>query len=330
MGIYTARGSRTCLGRPGSDGHEVQDAALWASWGIDYLKEDSCGGHTSGTVWQQYARMRDALNATGRHIYYSITQGVPYNDGPGRSPMHCYGESAFTIKPWVAEGKDPTQLANSFLVEYCNNLDFFGYTGGIPRPGGAISQIDSQALLTFNNLTKSGAYNDMDMLTGKSSLVRAKHRRRRIAADAKCAHRLRHSLQRWSVGRRVSESIFYFRHPEQPAHSGQRCSQSQRRMRGYHPQSRGNRSATGRPRRSRHARPPMARCALATGSCSAAGRTRCRPDHAGHGSVRAVCFCFCFVSLALAESQHPPHAVTERQRPLPDLRGLSRSEPRAG
>ena len=43
--------------------------------------------------------MRDALNATGRRIYYSITQGVPYDDGPSRSKMHCYGESVFTTKP---------------------------------------------------------------------------------------------------------------------------------------------------------------------------------------------------------------------------------------
>ena len=34
FGIYTARGSATCLGRPGSDSHEVIDAKLWASWGV--------------------------------------------------------------------------------------------------------------------------------------------------------------------------------------------------------------------------------------------------------------------------------------------------------
>ena len=123
FGIYTARGSRTCLGRPGSDSHEEVDARTWAEWGVDYLKEDSCGGVTHGSVWQQYAKMRDALNATGRPIYYSITQGVIYNDGPKRLKMHCYGESAFTTKPWVAEGKDVTSLANSYLVEYCNNKD---------------------------------------------------------------------------------------------------------------------------------------------------------------------------------------------------------------
>ena len=41
FGIYTARGSRTCLGRPGSDSHEELDARTWAEWGVDYLKEDS-------------------------------------------------------------------------------------------------------------------------------------------------------------------------------------------------------------------------------------------------------------------------------------------------
>jgi hypothetical protein len=41
------------MGRPGSDSHETIDANMWAAWGVDYLKEDSCGGTTHGTVWQQ-------------------------------------------------------------------------------------------------------------------------------------------------------------------------------------------------------------------------------------------------------------------------------------
>ena len=35
FGIYTARGSTTCLGRPGADGHEAQDALTFAAWGVD-------------------------------------------------------------------------------------------------------------------------------------------------------------------------------------------------------------------------------------------------------------------------------------------------------
>lgn len=175
FGIYTARGSQTCLKRPGSDSHEALDARTWASWGVDYLKEDSCGGTTHGTVWEQYERMRDALNATGRPIYYSITQTVKFDDGEARARMHCYGTKVFTTLTWVAEGKDPRGLANSFLVEYCNNQDFFGWTGGgrgfVPLPGGFLSQLDSQALLTHDNLTTSGAYNDMDMLEVRRAFI---------------------------------------------------------------------------------------------------------------------------------------------------------------
>ena len=81
---------------------------------MDYLKEDSCGGETHGSVWDQYARMRDGLNATGRPVYFSVTQSVAWPI----SAASCYGASAFTTRPWVAAGLDPGDLANGFLVEY--------------------------------------------------------------------------------------------------------------------------------------------------------------------------------------------------------------------
>lgn len=72
--------------------------------------------------------MRDALNKTGRPIYYSVTQSVPW--GPAqqdfKKSMHCYGDTAFTVKQWLQEGLDPRTLANSYLIEYCNNMPFFG------------------------------------------------------------------------------------------------------------------------------------------------------------------------------------------------------------
>jgi len=106
--------------------------------------------------------MRDALNRTGRPIYFSITQGVPWVDG--HEKMHCYGNTAFTVLEWVAAGLNPAALANSWLIEYCNNEDFFGFTDGDPQPGGFLSNLDSQALLTLDNLTVVGGYNDNDML----------------------------------------------------------------------------------------------------------------------------------------------------------------------
>jgi len=37
-GLYTAKGPHTCAKYAASCDHEVQDAAQWASWGIDYGK----------------------------------------------------------------------------------------------------------------------------------------------------------------------------------------------------------------------------------------------------------------------------------------------------
>jgi alpha-galactosidase len=42
IGIYSSPGPKTCAGFEGSLGHEEQDAQLYASWGIDYLKYDLC------------------------------------------------------------------------------------------------------------------------------------------------------------------------------------------------------------------------------------------------------------------------------------------------
>ena len=78
--------------------------------------------------------MRDALNATGRPIFYSITEAVPWTDKYEK--MHCYGDNVFTTIPWVEAGLDVPGLANSALVEYCNNEDNFGYTDGLPEQGG--------------------------------------------------------------------------------------------------------------------------------------------------------------------------------------------------
>jgi len=77
LGIYQSAGLTTCAGYPGSYGHEAQDAQLFASWGIDYLKYDNCGAPPGTAENQQqyiarYKRMADALAATDRDIVYAI------------------------------------------------------------------------------------------------------------------------------------------------------------------------------------------------------------------------------------------------------------------
>ncbi|KAL0452661.1 UNVERIFIED_CONTAM: Alpha-galactosidase 3 [Sesamum latifolium] len=52
---------------------ESDDAKLFASWGVDYLKYDNCF-NLGIEPEKRYPPMRDALNATGRTIFYSLCE----------------------------------------------------------------------------------------------------------------------------------------------------------------------------------------------------------------------------------------------------------------
>ncbi len=73
FGIYSDAGSMTCAKRPGSLGHEYQDAIQYAAWGVDYLKYDWCST-TTQDAQAAYTLIRNALNATGRPIVLSICE----------------------------------------------------------------------------------------------------------------------------------------------------------------------------------------------------------------------------------------------------------------
>ncbi|MGA2710303.1 MAG: glycoside hydrolase family 27 protein [Steroidobacteraceae bacterium] len=73
FGIYSDTGDKTCEKKPGSRGHEYQDAAQYAAWGVDYLKYDWCYSE-SLEVRAAYETMSDALRATGRPIVFSICE----------------------------------------------------------------------------------------------------------------------------------------------------------------------------------------------------------------------------------------------------------------
>jgi alpha-galactosidase len=88
IGIYSSPGPKTCAGFEGSLGHEEQDAQLYASWGIDYLKYDLCSfipevmekqaPHDNAAqirlMHAAYDKMSRALKATGRPIVLSLCQ----------------------------------------------------------------------------------------------------------------------------------------------------------------------------------------------------------------------------------------------------------------
>ena len=73
-------------------GHEKTDAAMYASWGIDFIKLDmGCRSDTSihdGTSIACLERVRDGLNATGRPIVFYIDAGNPTSGPRVFNPMH--------------------------------------------------------------------------------------------------------------------------------------------------------------------------------------------------------------------------------------------------
>ncbi|NYH45985.1 alpha-galactosidase [Micromonospora jinlongensis] len=94
FGLYQVPVDKTCAqyfgsypGATGSRGHEVQDARQFAAWGVDFLKYDWCS--PEGSINDQvatFAKMRDALAATGRPIVYSINpNSIHAKTGPQRN-----------------------------------------------------------------------------------------------------------------------------------------------------------------------------------------------------------------------------------------------------
>jgi alpha-galactosidase len=73
FGIYSDTGDKTCQQKPGSRGHEFQDAIRYAEWGVDYLKYDWCNSESLDAK-AAYETMALALRATGRPIVLSICE----------------------------------------------------------------------------------------------------------------------------------------------------------------------------------------------------------------------------------------------------------------
>ena len=73
FGLYNCAGSMTCAGYPGSRGYEYQDARIYASWEVDYLKYDWCNTEKLNAEGA-YTTMRDALKTAGRPVVFSICE----------------------------------------------------------------------------------------------------------------------------------------------------------------------------------------------------------------------------------------------------------------
>lgn len=159
-GMYTSRGTKQCA-RPeyvkrclhtppnppqsceGSQGYEKEDGLWMIAQGADYIKEDSCGGSSDhATAFADYGRMRDALNASGKPVFFSLCGWHPWYAQPDSGLNYTGGGS----------------LGNSFRIS--GDGRNWGFLTGAVNTMAAIS-----------NFTGPGGWSDPDLLIGPTCSI---------------------------------------------------------------------------------------------------------------------------------------------------------------
>lgn len=106
FGIYNCAGTKTCAGYPGTRGYEYQDARLYASWGVDYLKYDWCYAEDLNAK-EAYATMSKAIRTAGRPMILSLCEWG--NNKPwewAKNIGHLWRTTGDIVKCWDCTGKN--------------------------------------------------------------------------------------------------------------------------------------------------------------------------------------------------------------------------------
>ena len=167
LGVYSSGGTGTCMKRAGSFGHETQDAATWARWGVDYAKLDWCNAQESARTW--YPKMQKALNETGRHIFFAMcewgsedvwTWGHAVANSWRTGPDICsYWTTNNTLNPYCKGVGDIIQNNEQYwrysapfgFNDPCFLVTGSNYTHGSNPPGsGAAGLTEDQSVAQFS------------------------------------------------------------------------------------------------------------------------------------------------------------------------------------
>lgn len=158
FGIYEDAGTLTCGGFAGSWNHFQQDANLFASFGVDYLKLDGCNvpsvsGQTREQTYRSaYSAMATALANSGRNIVFSES-----------APAYFQGSSDwYTVLGWVAQFGQLWREGFDIAVHENTNkwnsvMGNYGYNAPLSRYAGPHHWNDPDFLITGDGLTDDEA-----------------------------------------------------------------------------------------------------------------------------------------------------------------------------
>lgn len=124
FGIYASIGTSTCTGHTaGSMDHEMEDVALFASFGVDYIKADRCNVPTGAVLHELFGRWPAAVAASGRPMVLSAS------DNGGPDDPWAWGPTA--AHQWRTTGDIQDNWARMI-----SNLDGNSRFPGATVPGG--------------------------------------------------------------------------------------------------------------------------------------------------------------------------------------------------
>jgi alpha-galactosidase len=148
FGIYSGPGPKSCGGQTTSYGFEVQDAKMFSSWGVDFLKYDLCSfrenmkqesggdvGKSDALMKTAYEKMHQSLLATGRPILFSLCQygwGEVWEWGAaaGGSMWRTSGDINNTYERMAVNGFGEAGLSKFAGPGHWNDPDFLEVGNG--------------------------------------------------------------------------------------------------------------------------------------------------------------------------------------------------------
>jgi alpha-galactosidase len=162
LGLGSSRGAMTCLGRPGSEGHEAADAALLASAGVDFAALDSCSGNAADDV-----RKSQFTSAIAAFSEKSVPLSIePYADGQDIESFQQWMQSAnaFRNRGGISDSW------SSIVANIDSNADGVAYSrpGSVNDPGalqlgGALSDAEYRAQVSLWAVMAAPLFTTVDL-----------------------------------------------------------------------------------------------------------------------------------------------------------------------
>jgi alpha-galactosidase len=189
FGIYTDAGTLTCEKRPGSMGHEYQDAQQYADWGVDYLKEDWCNTLPGQSAEASYTLMRNALAATGRQIVFSICEWGTSKPWLWAAPVGNLWRATGDIQDCWDCSREGGDLDVMQILERMNGLESFAGPGHWNDPdmlevgNGGMTEIEYRSHFSLWTLLSAPLFAGNDLSNMSASTREILLNREVIAVD---------------------------------------------------------------------------------------------------------------------------------------------------